>query len=453
MRKLFLILALLITICLAVTIKSFQPTARAGAAYAAKALCSGVFVSGLDAERVAAEEYEGLDKAFSMMKRIIDLDEEFVETSMLGLAKARAKYDPAKGCTLLHKDGGSSSQAIAIDSMDRGNFQPLPTSNQNPAALKEALDFGFTETGKGMPLNTRAIVVVKNGAVVAERYTDGIGPDTPLKGWSMNKTITGLLIGTLIDNGKLKLDGPAPVKAWSEDGDPRRAISIRHLMQMRSGLGFDESYNSMTSDAIKMLFLSPSASAYAEQSKLAHEPGIHWEYSSGTSNILAAIVGDQAEAQGQSITEYMWDVLLKPAGVTTAFLELDQGGDFVGSSYGYMGAHDWARLGMLMLRKGQGPGGAHIITPEWIQFMTEPNGITNGVYGGQTWLNAGVDQGADWTYKGVPSDMFYMSGHDGQFVVVIPSRDLVIVRLGESMYQNTNKHLGKLMRKILKGVE
>lgn len=319
--------------------------------------------------------------------------------------------------------------------------------------MDDVLKFAFLETGKGMPLNTRAIVVVKNGAVIAERYAEGIGPDTPLKGWSMNKTITGLLIGILIDRGDLRLDGPAPVEEWSGEEDPRRAISIRHLMQMRSGLDFDESYNSMTSDAIKMLFLEPSASRYAAQSKLAHEPGTHWYYSSGTSNILASIVRDKAAARETGITDFIWDELLTPAGVTTAYLELDQGGDFVGSSYGYMGAHDWARLGLFMLNKGTGPDGQSIVSPEWIQFMTEPNGVSNGVYGGQTWLNAGVDQGADWTYKGVLSDMFYMSGHDGQFVVVIPSRDLVVVRLGDSMYQNTNRHLGQLLRKILSELE
>lgn len=450
MRKFFLILALLLTIGAAYATHSLKPTARAGAAYAAKALCSGVFVSGLDPKRVAAEEYESLDPVFKKLNKRVDVEAKEVETSLFGLATAKAEFRSGAGCTLVQQDEKINQP---IQGSTNRQFAPLPKSNLDPAGLNEALNFGFAETGKGMPLNTRAIVVIKNGAVVAERYAEGISPDTPLKGWSMNKTITGLLIGTLIDRGKLKLDGPAPVKEWSGEDDPRRAISIRHLMQMRSGLDFDESYADMTSDAIKMLFLQPSASKYAAQSRLAHEPGTQWKYSSGTSNILAAIVREKAQAKGKEISEYMWDELLTPAGVTTAFLELDQGGDFVGSSYGYMGAHDWARLGLLMLRKGQGPDGTQIITPEWIQFMTEPNGITNGVYGGQTWLNAGVEKGADWTYKGVPSDMYYLSGHDGQFVVVIPSRDIVVVRLGESMYQNTNKHLGQLLRKILKGLE
>ncbi len=451
MRKLFLILALLLTIGAAFAIHALKPTAQAGAAYAAKTLCSGVFVSGLHPDRVAAEEYEPLDPLFKRLSRRVDVDARVVETSLLGLADAKAEFWPGAGCTLIQDDRRPSIKPI-LGPTNR-QFTPLPKSNQNPAEMDDVLKFAFLETGKGMPLNTRAIVVVKNGAVIAERYAEGIGPDTPLKGWSMNKTITGLLIGILIDRGDLRLDGPAPVEEWSGEEDPRRAISIRHLMQMRSGLDFDESYNSMTSDAIKMLFLEPSASRYAAQSKLAHEPGTHWYYSSGTSNILASIVRDKAAARETGITDFIWDELLTPAGVTTAYLELDQGGDFVGSSYGYMGAHDWARLGLFMLNKGTGPDGQSIVSPEWIQFMTEPNGVSNGVYGGQTWLNAGVDQGADWTYKGVLSDMFYMSGHDGQFVVVIPSRDLVVVRLGDSMYQNTNRHLGQLLRKILSELE
>ncbi len=451
MRKLFLILALLLTIGAAFAIHALKPTAQAGAAYAAKTLCSGVFVSGLHPDRVAAEEYEPLDPLFKRLSRRVDVEARVVETSLLGLADAKAEFRPGAGCTLIQDDRRPSIKPI-LGPTNR-QFTPLPKSNQNPAEMDDVLKFAFLETGKGMPLNTRAIVVVKNGAVIAERYAEGIGPDTPLKGWSMNKTITGLLIGILIDRGDLRLDGPAPVEEWSGEEDPRRAISIRHLMQMRSGLDFDESYNSMTSDAIKMLFLEPSASRYAAQSKLAHEPGTHWYYSSGTSNILASIVRDKAAARETGITDFIWDELLTPAGVSTAYLELDQGGDFVGSSYGYIGAHDWARLGLLMMRKGQGPDGAQIITPEWIQFMTEPNGVSNGVYGGQTWLNAGAEMGADWTYKDVPSDMFYMSGHDGQFVVVIPSRDLVVVRLGDSMYQNTNRHLGQLLRKILSELE
>ena len=453
MRKVFLILALLLTIGAAFLVHSLRPIAAAGSAYAAKALCSGVFVTGLNPDRVAAEEYESLDDAFKRLSRRVDVPAKVVETSMLGLGKAKAQFDPITGCSLFQSDQFPKRDV----NVQRGQFTPLPTSNLDPSIdqslLAEALETGFADSSEGMPKTTRAIVVIKNGAVVAERYAEGIGPDTPLKGWSMNKTITGLIIGSFIDRGELKLDGPAPVKAWSGDDDPRRAISIRYLMQMRSGLDFDESYSDMTSDAIKMLFLSPSASDYAVTSGIAHEPGTKFYYSSGTSNILAAIAADLAEAKGQSITDYMWDTLLTPAGVTTAYLELDQDGDFVGSSYGYMGAHDWARLGLLMLRRGQGPDGQQIITPEWIQFMTEPNGVSDGAYGGQTWLNAGAATGSDWSFKEVPPDMFYFSGHDGQHVVVIPSKDMVIVRLGESIYRNSSRDLAELMTKILDAVD
>lgn len=447
MRKIFLILALVAAITAAWTIKSFQPTARAGAAYAAKALCSGVFVSGLHPDRVAAEEYETLDPAFGYLSRRVDVSEKVVETSLLGLGQARAEFNPVSGCTLIADSTLRPSNLVKF-TRPTTNLSLLYARGKS-GQFDPALDFAFAENEGAQPLNTRAVVVIKNGAVIAERYADEIGPTTPLKGWSMNKTITGLVIGMMIDDGSLKLDGPAPVQSWLGDDDPRRAISIRHLMQMESGLDFNEAYDDLGSDAIKMLFLSSSASGYAERSKLAHEPGTHWAYSSGTSNILAAIAGDVAAAKGQTITDYMWENLLAPARVTTAYLETDQGGDFVGSSYGYMGAHDWGRLGLLMLRGGQGETGRQILSPEWIQFMTEPNRNSGGIYGGQTWLNASAAQGAERTYPGVPDDMFYFGGHDGQFVVVIPSQDLVVVRLGESKFQDMNKHLGELLRRIL----
>ncbi len=447
MRKIFLILALVAAMVIAVVIVKFQPTARAGAAYAAKALCSGVFVSGLDPERVAAEEYESLDAAFGYLSRRVDVEEQLVETSLLGLGQARAEFNPQTGCTLVHDADVRPASSI--------QFRRPPIQRQlnvrhgEAWRYDDALDFAFTDVEGNLPITTRAVVIIKDGSVIAQRYAEGIGPTTPLKGWSMNKTITGLVIGTMVDAGQLDLNAPAPIEAWQGETDPRSAITLKHLMHMSSGLGFDEDYADMNSDVVQMLFQAPSASGIAVKSGLAHEPGTHWSYSSGTSNILAAIAGDVAERQGQSITDYMWKNLLGPAGVTTAFLETDQGGDFVGSSYGYMGAHDWGRLGLVMLRGGVGENSQRIVSQEWIDFMVMPNGLSNGVYGGQTWLNAGAATGSEWSYSGVPADMYYFSGHDGQFVVIIPSENMVVVRLGESIYQNTNKHLGELLRKIL----
>ncbi len=430
MKWLLGVLGLVITAG-AIVVWLFLPTAQVGAAYAAKAVCSGVFVSGLDAERAFDEEVARVDPALGYAGYSVDRDAGVVSASIVGLGRRQAVYREGTGCTLAI---GGDPDPISIVAA-RSAPAPLPERGlpiEAEETLEAALDNAFAEPVEGSPLNTRAILVTHKGDVIAERYAAGVDSATPLKGWSMNKTLVGLTTGLLAERGWIDPDARAPVADWADPADPRHAIPLRHLLTMTSGLDFDESYGNMNSDVVQMLFNSRSAASRAASSTLAHEPGEHWSYSSGTTNIISRIARETLAAHGVSLHDFIQTELFAPLGVTTATLETDSAGDFVGSSFGYMSAHDWARVGALFATGGRGPNGEQVVSPEWIAYMTTDNGLSGGQYGAQVWLNRPDATTGVPAIANVPTDLVYLSGHDGQMVAAIPSRDLVVVRLGES---------------------
>ena len=192
----------------------------------------------------------------------------------------------------------------------------------------------------------RAIVVVQNGRIVAERYGEGFSAETPLLGWSMTKSVTGMIVGTLVKAGKLSLDQKALLEPWKADG--RADVSLADLMAMSSGLEFNEDYGDVT-DVTRMLYLEPDMAGFAAAKPLAHPVGETWSYSSGTTVILSRIWQDAA---GPEALSWPKQALFDTIGMTSAVMEPDARGTFVGSSYLYATARDWARLGLLMLKKG-----------------------------------------------------------------------------------------------------
>lgn len=422
-----------------------MPTVSIGAAYSAKALCSGVFISGLDEERVFVEEVAHLDPAMSYLTRRIDHDNREVRVSALGLGGARAVFRDRAGCTLVL---GGEPEALALRGPQIA-YKPLAERRLDGpwrVELDAALDRAFSEPINGGGPGTRAVMIVHRGEVIGARFADDVGSHTPLKGWSMNKTLTGLLIGVLADRGWLDPDAPAPVPEWQGEGDPRAAITVRHLMTMSSGLGFDETYDDLGSDVVEMLFAQRSAGARGAAAPLAHAPGTHWSYSSGTTNVLARIAGDVLRARGLEPLDFMQDELLAQAGVASAYLEPDSAGDFIGSSFGYMTADDWARIGMLFVREGRNEAGDQVVSPEWIRFMMTDNGLSEGQYGAQLWLHRHDPDGPMPPIPGVPAETVFLSGHDGQMVAAIPSLELVVVRLGETPTWSQGAGAGDLLR-------
>lgn len=409
-----------------------------GAAYKAKLACSCAYVSRRSWHGVLANELDTL----GFISVELDREHKLARASLLGLGIAEevAVYAPGLGCTLAQ---GANPAALAA----RGRRPPPPAppdprlpwprggaagplpAGVDRAGLARALDAAFAETDPAKPARTRAVVVVFNGAIVAERYAPGFGPDTPQLGWSMSKSITGALLGVLVGRGKLSLDQPAPLPSWQGPGDPRAAITLRELMRMQSGLDWEEDYNNPWGDVLTMLFVAPDAGGFAAAKPLARPPGSHWQYSSGTSNILCRVmrrtIGDERE-----YLDFPRRALFGPLGMASAVMEPDASGAWVGSSFVYAGARDWARFGLLYLDDGLWRG-RRILPEGWVRFCATPAPASGGRYGAQWWLNAGEPGHPDRRrFPGLPRDMMLAQGYEGQFVCVVPSRRAVVVRLG-----------------------
>ncbi|KFE33859.1 beta-lactamase [Thioclava atlantica] len=352
-----------------------------------------------------------------------------VHAAFLGLiAPMTAERRPGLGCTAL-PDGNlaqtgnhvvptppGSGGAHAL--WPEGTAVDLP---QNAELARIVADPSLA--GPGM----RAIVVVQRGRIVAERYGAGFSQQMPLLGWSMTKTVTAALVGTVIEAGKLRLDQDRLLAQWKGDG--RADITLAQLMSMSSGLHFNEDYGDV-SDVTRMLYLEPDMADFAAAQPLADKPGTTFHYSSGTAVILSRIWQD-AIGDRQAALEWPRKALFGPLGMDSAVLETDEAGTFVGSSYLYATARDWARFGQFLLQGGTWEG--RQILPEGFAAMMHAPSQPDAVYGqGMTWLAGPAPTqkaGDDLTY-GLPADTYWLEGHDGQTVTVIPSADLVVVRMG-----------------------
>lgn len=314
--------------------------------------------------------------------------------------------------------------------------EAAPAADVDTGKLNALLERGFNspDTLPGM----RAVLIVHRGVLVAERYAPGFGRDRKFLSQSVAKTVLGVLTGIAVRDGKLSLDGPAPVAAWSDPGDPRHAISVRNLLQMRDGLDFTEDYfNPLRSDVLPMLFGRERGdmAAYAASRPLGEKPGARWVYSSGTANLLSGVVRDALGGTKDTYLAFMKRELFEPIGMASAEPEFDASGTFVGSSWVHATARDWARFGLLMLRGGVWEG--HRILPEgWVDFMRTPQ--DNGAYGAMIWVNPGKRLAT------MPADAFIASGHRGQVVAMIPSKDLVVVRFGRTSYDQYDALYGWL---------
>lgn len=307
----------------------------------------------------------------------------------------------------------------------------------NREKLARAVDALFTEEAAG---ETRALVVMKNGRIVAERYAPGYHENTRFVSWSMAKTVTGVMIGMLVSDGRLRLDETAPVPSWQRPGDPRGEITLRHLLQMRSGLRHTESGDPIyESDEVRMLFLDgrDNMARYAEEQPLEAEPGRKFEYSSATSVILADLAArvlapaPDPASRRHAVADYLRTRLFEPAGMRSILPEFDASGTLVGGSLIHGTARDWARFGEFLRNKGA-VRGAQIIPRQWIEFMTTPS-PRQAQYGAQVWLNREPAKGKPALFpdRG-PKDLYACIGHLGQYVLVSPSRGLVVVRLGKT---------------------
>ena len=286
---------------------------------------------------------------------------------------------------------------------------------------------------------TRATLLIVGGAVKEKRYAPGYSDTNRFISWSMAKTVTAVVVGELVADGRLSLDAPAPIAEWQRPGDPRRAITLRHLLTMSSGLRHVEVGEPVeASDTNQVLFVGGTLdmAARAIEAPLVTAPGTVFNYSSLTSIILAEIVtrtltpSRDPRVRAAAYRDFAQSRVFAPAGIRSAVLDFDGAGTQVGGSIIYMTLDDWGRFGTLLL------DGGRVITPEWLAFMKTPS-IASREYGGQTWLNRMPQKGKASLVPGkAPATLVSMNGHLGQFVFASPDsaneRGVVLVRLGNT---------------------
>ena len=350
--------------------------------------------------------------------------------SILSLALLPALSLALSGC-----DGKSTATE------DPPSAEALEAVSRDPGVSREELarkvDDLFTRKENA---ETRAVIVMHDGKIAAERYAPGYSEETRFIGWSMSKTVTGVMIGMLVADGKLRLDETPPIPNWQRPGDPRGGITLRQLLQMRSGLRHTEKGDpAYDSDTVRMLFLQgrDDMATWAEAQPLEAEPGAKFEYSTNTSVILADIAArvltdsTDPDRRRTAVDDFLKARLLMPLRMYSTVPEYDAAGTLIGGSMIHATARDWARFGEFLLQGGATKG-AQLVPKNWIWFMTTPSPRAPD-YGAQIWLNrpSGSDRNILFAARG-PRDLFAMVGHLGQYVLVSPSRKLVIVRLGKT---------------------
>ena len=427
-----------------------------GNGYVAKTVCSGVFVSSRKPQAIRNADIEANDPAFlRLVVPLVDRSARTVTAKFLGLGERVAVYRGALGCTLAIGEDPLelASRALPADTapppLDRWATTGSGAGTSDAlarAAVAAALEYAFTEPGPNPARRTRAVVVVHDGLLAAERYASGFGRDSVLAGWSMRKTAVNALAGVLVRDGALALDRPIDAPEWDAPDDPRRAITTRQMLQMSSGLQFSESARNPLGDLVRMLFGTANAAHVAAEKPLAAPPGTRWSYSSGTTNVLARALRRAVGGSDANYFTFPRRALFAPLGMTTAVMEPDAAGGLVGSSFMFASARDWARLGQLYLQDGVWEG-SRILPGGWVAFTTTPAPASGGAYGAHVWLRL-PPRYAPAGEAGVPRDAYHAVGHEGQFVTIVPSRRLVVVRLGLSVGAGAWDH-AEFLRRLL----
>lgn len=417
---------------------SLERAAGVAAGFASHQLCSATFVSRVEPEAFYKEAIAPTMKPVGfLLSHKVDRDRAEVTASFAGLAESRAVYRGELGC-LVVRDPLPGAEKREAHTAAPALLPPIAGSEvvePSTPALKEALDRSFAENASPPYRNTHAVVVVHDGRVIAERYSEGYGVDTPVIGWSATKSVTNALIGVLARQGKLSPTGPAPIAAWSDPKDPRHAVTIDNLLRMNSGLDIGQSLTATASIAFdpsaRMVFSERDMAAFAERVPLKFQPGTDWNYTNGNTLLLSKLIRDNAGGTAASTLAFARRELFDKLGMDHATLEFDSVGTPIGSSHMLASARDWARFGLLYLNDGMA-GGERLLPEGWVDYSASltPHSEEFG-YGAGFWTQRGTTGGAAYRVKaGLPPDSFMARGAFGQYVIVVPSQRLVVVRLG-----------------------
>ncbi|WP_347051631.1 serine hydrolase domain-containing protein [Flavobacterium olei] len=426
MKKIIKILLLLLILAFLYFGFTTYPKLDLISGFSAKSVASGHFIDNRSVDLI--EKTDNDIKMIDLAKNSIDENGKFATATVYGLKERKAIYREGLGATLINDDFDVSKPYLLPKRTKLENNLPFPYGNKEPkdtafsninySKLKKAVDGAFDKTS-GRIKRTRAVVVLYKDKLIAEKYDTGFTKDSKILGWSMTKSITSSAFGVLAKQGKIDIYKPAPVTEWQND--ERKNITLNDLLHMNSGLEWEEDYSTIC-DATKMLFQAEDMGKVQLEKPAQFKPNTHWYYSSGTTNLLSLILRRQFKTQ-QEYLDFWYSAVIDKIGMNSMIVEQDMSGTFVGSSYGWATPRDWSKFGLLYLKKGNW-NGEQILDESWVKYTATPTNTSGGKYGAQFWLNAGGK------FPDVPRDMFYCSGYQGQMVAIIPSMDMVIVRMG-----------------------
>ena len=410
--------------------------------FAAKSMASNQFVAHRSSESVTMNDH---NVPMIKLAKTGAIKDGAVAT-VFGLMERKAICNDGIGCILVDDDHEMESFDFHPIRDIKKTFLPFPYGDLEPKdtifenvdykQLKNAVDGAF---GNAEAQKTRTVLVAYKNHIIAEEYIKGFTKETPILGWSMTKSVLATLYGILEYNGELDVQQPAPIPSWQND--ERKNITLNHLLRMQSGLAWEEDYTKI-SDVTRMLFLDEDMTVAQEDKEAIAQPTEIWNYSSGTTNLLSGILRDRFKTQ-QEYLDFPYTALVDKIGMHSMIIETDMKGNYVGSSYGWATTRDWAKFGLLYLNKGNW-NGEQLFDASWVDYITTPTKLSAGTYGAHFWLNA---QGK---YPDVPKDLYSANGYQGQYVFIIPSKDLVVVRTGLAEYPefDVNTFLSEVIKAI-----
>ncbi|MGI9530690.1 serine hydrolase domain-containing protein [Lutimonas sp.] len=412
---------------IAILVYIYYPALNIVTGYSSKNMASGIFVT--ERDQTSLMEYDNGFFPISLADYDVNIEEKSVTSSLFGLMKRKAIYYEGVGAVLVNKDEDALTSVIAPIRVQQSLNMPYPYGKLqqkdtlfeevNYQYLESAVDNAFDKEGEQLK-QTRSVLVVYKDQIIAEKYEAGFDKESLMHGWSMTKSFTSTIYGLLQRQRGLDLTGTTGLEQWK--ADERKDITYQNLLEMNSGLEWEEAYFNI-SDVTKMLYLAADMGAMQIDKPLTGTPDESWNYSSGTSNLLS---GPLLRAQFNSHQEYLdfwYTELLDKIGMHSAVVEVDQVGNYVGSSYAWATTRDWAKFGLLYLHEGNW-NGEQVLDSSFVKYVATPTNSSEGRYGAQFWLNAGA------YFPDVPADMYYCSGFKGQYVFIFPSQNLIVVRTG-----------------------
>lgn len=412
------------------------------AGYASKNIASTVFISHRDFNSIVTNDNDVPLVKLAEAHMLSD----GADASVFGLMKRKTVCREGLGCVLINSTYDADKALPSPHRNRSDNGLPFPFGNHGVQdtlfenvdyeKIKTAIDGAFENNGLQ---KTRTVLVAYKNNILMERYAEGFSKDTPILGWSMTKSVLATLYGILQYQEQLNVNDYAPIEFWQ--GDERHKITIDHLLRMQSGLAWDEDYASI-SDVTRMLFLDTDMTKAQARKKAIAAPTEIWNYSSGTTNLLSGILRSRFDPL-QDYLDFPYTALIDRIGMYSMLIEADMAGNYVGSSYGWATTRDWAKFGLLYLNEGSW-NGDQLFHPSWVDYVAKPTAHSDGTYGAHFWLNA------NGKYPNVPKDLYSANGFQGQYVFIIPSKDLVVVRTGlaEAPDFNVDKFLKEVIAAI-----